>query len=377
MSTIRLFSATALTAHLAVALSSCSTVKVTKTPFGTTADGSAADLYTLTNSSGMQAKITSYGGIVTQLHVPDRDGQTADVVLGYDRLSSYVKASPYFGCITGRYANRIAKGRFSIDGREYRLATNNPPNHLHGGKVGFDKRLWSARPVSGLGRAGVELTYTSPDGEEGYPGTLDCKVTYWLTSGNELQIDYEATADQPTHVNLTHHSYFNLAGAGSGDILDHEVELFASKFVPTDRTNIPLGELQDVAGTPFDFRRPHAIGERIGQRDAQLSAGRGYDHNWVIDGGGGGMALAARVRDPGSGRVMEVLTDQPGIQFYTGNFLNGSNVGKGNKVYRHRYGFCLETQKFPDSPNQPGFPSSLLRPGETYTHRCVYRFSNR
>ena len=365
-----------LLALAGLSLTSCGTVTIKKSSFGTTGNGSPAELYTLTNSSGMEAKITNYGGIVTQLHVPDKDGQKADVVLGYDRLSSYVKASPYFGCIAGRYANRIAKGRFEIDGVKYKLATNNAPNHLHGGEVGFDKKLWKAREVQGMGKAGIELSYTSPDGEEGYPGNLVSKVTYWLTTGNELQIDYAATTDKATPINLTHHSYFNLAGAGSGDVLDHEVELFASKFVPTDKTNIPLGELRDVAGTPFDFRKPHTVGERIGQRDDQLNAGHGYDHNWVID-GGAGMTLAARVHDPSSGRVMEVLTDQPGIQFYSGNFLDGSNVGKGNKVYRHRYGFCLETQKHPDSPNQPTFPSAVLRPGQTYKHSCTYRFSNR
>lgn len=357
-----------------ITFTSCGTVKVSKTPFGTTKDGTNVDLYTLENSGGMKATITNYGGIVTQLHVPDRNGNHGDVVLGYEQLSSYIKASPYFGCITGRYANRIAKGRFSIDGKSYRLATNNGANHLHGGDIGFDKRVWTATEVKGLGKAGIALTYTSPDGEEGYPGNLATTVTYWLTSKNELQIDYLAKTDKATPVNLTHHSYFNLAGAGSGTILDHEVQLFADSFVPTDDENIPLGALRPVAGTPFDFLTPHKIGERIGQRNSQLSVGKGYDHNWVIN-SGRGLSLAARVHDPSSGRVMEVLTDQPGIQFYTGNFLDGSNVGKGGKVYRHRHGFCLETQKFPDSPNQPAYPSAQLNPGETYTHTCVYRFS--
>ncbi len=358
-------------------LSNCGTVKVSKAPFGKTSGGKPVAIYTLTNPGGMEAKITNYGGIVTQLHVPDRNGQLGDVVLGYDKLSSYIKASPYFGCIAGRYANRIAKGRFSIEGTEYQLATNNGENHLHGGKVGLDKRVWNAKEVRGIGRAGIELSYLSPDGEEGYPGNLDCKVTYWLSVQNELEIQYEATTDKATHLNLTHHSYFNLAGAGSGDILNHEVELFADKFVPTDAGNIPLGKLDSVKGTPFDFLSPHTIGERIGQKDQQLSVGKGYDHNWVINSTGKGLELAARVTEAKSGRVMEVLTDQPGIQFYTGNFLDGSNVGKDGKIYQHRNAFCLETQKFPDSPNNPSYPSSLLEPGQTYKHMCVYRFSTK
>ena len=360
-----------------ILLSNCGTVKITKAPFGKTGDGQAVDLYTLSNPSGMKAKITNYGGIVTELHVPDKNGDNGDVVLGYDKLSSYIEASPYFGCITGRYANRIAKGRFTIDGNEYKLATNNGDNHLHGGVAGLDKKVWSAKEVKGVGRAGIEFSYLSPDGEEGYPGNLHCKVTYWLTVQNEIEIQYEATTDKSTHLNLTHHSYFNLAGAGSGDILDHEVELFADKFVPTDATNIPLGELAPVKGTPFDFLTPHKIGARIGEKNQQLKVGLGYDHNWVINSTGKGLELAARVTEETSGRVMEVLTDQPGIQFYTGNFLDGSNVGKGGNVYEHRNAFCLETQKFPDSPNNPSYPSSLLEPGQTYRHVCIYRFSTK
>ena len=360
-----------------ILLSNCGTVKITKAPFGKTGDGQAVDLYTLSNPSGMKAKITNYGGIVTELHVPDKNGDNGDVVLGYDKLSSYIEASPYFGCITGRYANRIAKGRFTIDGNEYKLATNNGDNHLHGGVAGLDKKVWSAKEVKGVGRAGIEFSYLSPDGEEGYPGNLHCKVTYWLTVQNEIEIQYEATTDKSTHLNLTHHSYFNLAGAGSGDILDHEVELFADKFVPTDATNIPLGELAPVKGTPFDFLTPHKIGARIGEKNQQLKVGLGYDHNWVINSTGKGLELAARVTEETSGRVMEVLTDQPGIQFYTGNFLDGSNVGKGGNVYKHRNAFCLETQKFPDSPNNASYPSSLLEPGQTYRHVCIYRFSTK
>ncbi len=358
-------------------LSNCGTVKITKAPFGKTSDGQAVDIYTLSNPGGMEAKITNYGGIVTQLHVPDNKGKPGDVVLGYDKLASYIEASPYFGCITGRYANRIAKGRFTIEGTEYKLATNNGDNHLHGGDVGLDKKVWTVKEVQGVGRAGIELSYTSPDGEEGYPGNLNCKVTYWLTVQNELEIQYEATTDKATHINLTHHSYFNLAGAGSGDILNHEVEILADKFVPTDAGNIPLGDLASVKGTPFDFLTPHTVGERIGQEDQQLKVGKGYDHNWVINPTGKGLELAARVTEKNSGRVMEVLTDQPGIQFYTGNFLDGSNVGKGGKIYKHRNAFCLETQKFPDSPNNPSYPSSLLEPGQTYRHMCVYRFTTK
>ena len=360
-----------------ILLSNCSTVKVSKTPFGSTSDGTAVDLFTLENANGMQAKITNYGGIVTQLHVPDQNGELGDVVLGYDKLSSYIKASPYFGCITGRYANRIAKGQFKIGEAAYKLATNNGENHLHGGNVGFDKQVWAAKEVTGLGKAGIELTYLSKDGEEGYPGNLDSKVTYWLTNQNELEIEYEAKTDKATPINLTHHSYFNLAGEGSGNILGHEVEIFANTFVPTDAGNIPLGELKKVTGTPFDFLTPHKIGERIEEKNQQLEFGKGYDHNWVINDNGNSLNLAARVTEPRTGRVMEVLTDQPGIQFYTGNFLDGSNIGKGNKVYNHRNAFCLETQVHPDSPNQPDFPNSILKPGETYRHVCIYRFKTK
>ncbi|MEC8905508.1 MAG: aldose epimerase family protein, partial [Verrucomicrobiota bacterium] len=315
-----------------ILLSNCSTVKVSKTPFGSTSNGTAVDLFTLENPNGMQAKITNYGGILTQLHVPDKNGKLGDVVLGYDKLSSYIKASPYFGCITGRYANRIAKGQFKIGETTYKLATNNGENHLHGGDVGFDKKVWAAKEVKGFGRAGIELTYLSKDGEEGYPGNLASKVTYWLTVKNELEIEYESRTDKATPINLTHHSYFNLAGEGSGNILGHEVEIFANTFVPTDAGNIPLGELKKVTGTPFDFLTPHKIGERIEEKNQQLEFGKGYDHNWVINDRHktiNSINLAARVTEPKTGRVMEVLTDQPGIQFYTGNFLDGSNIGKG------------------------------------------------
>ena len=360
-----------------ILLSNCSTVKVSKSPFGKTSDGTSVELYTLENSNGMKAKITNYGGIVTQLHVPDKDGNLGDVVLGYDKLSSYIKASPYFGCITGRYANRIAKGQFTIDGKTYQLATNNGDNHLHGGNVGFDKRVWTAKEVSSLGRAGIELTYLSKDGEEGYPGNLASKVTYWLTNQNELEIEYESSTDKATPINLTHHSYFNLAGEGSGDILNHEVELFADNYVPTDDAGIPLGKIATVKGTPFDFLTPFKIGKRIGAKDQQIEFGKGYNHNWVINDTGKALNLAARVTEPKTGRIMEVITDQPGIQFYTGNYLDGSNIGKGNKIYNHRNAFCLETQVHPDSPNQKGFPKSILKPGETYRHVCIYRFKTK
>ena len=363
-----------------ILLSNCSTVKVSKTPFGSTSNGTAVDLFTLENPNGMQAKITNYGGILTQLHVPDKNGKLGDVVLGYDKLSSYIKASPYFGCITGRYANRIAKGQFKIGETTYKLATNNGENHLHGGDVGFDKKVWAAKKVKGFGRAGIELTYLSKDGVEGYPGNLASKVTYWLTVKNELEIEYESRTDKATPINLTHHSYFNLAGEGSGNILGHEVEIFANTFVPTDAGNIPLGELKKVTGTPFDFLTPHKIGERIEEKNQQLEFGKGYDHNWVINDRHktiNSINLAARVTEPKTGRVMEVLTDQPGIQFYTGNFLDGSNIGKGNKIYNHRNAFCLETQVHPDSPNQPNYPNSILKPGETYRHYCVYRFKTK
>ena len=347
---------------------------IAKKPFGTV-EGVPVDLYTLTNPRGMQVSITNYGAIVVSLLVPDRQGKLGDVVLGYDRVEQYVKDSPYFGAIVGRYGNRIAKGRFSLDGKQYTLAQNNHGNHLHGGLKGFDKAVWKAeetRPKKGLG---LRLSYLSKDGEEGYPGNLSATVTYVLTDRNELAIQYRATSDQPTPVNLTNHSYFNLAGQGSGDILGHELTLNADRFTPVDKGLIPSGELRPVQGTPFDFRQPTAIGKRIAQADEQLQFGGGYDHNFVLNKEDGDFALAARVHDPASDRVMEIFTKEPGIQFYSGNFLDGSNVGKGEKPYKHRYGFCLETQHFPDSPNQSTFPSTILRPGQPYATTTIYRFS--
>ncbi|UCF21581.1 MAG: galactose mutarotase [Gemmatimonadota bacterium] len=346
-------------------------------PFGTMPDGRAVQLYTLTNAHGARARITDYGGIVTHLFVPDRNGELADVVLGYDSLADYLRDSSYFGAIVGRYANRIARGKFTLEGVEYSLAVNNGPNHLHGGLRGFDKVVWEAEPYSNADEAGLRLTYVSPDGEEGYPGRLTATVTYALDNQNQLRIDYSAEADQPTIVNLTHHGYFNLAGEASGDILGHELTLAASRFTPIDSTLIPTAELVPVTGTPLDFRRPTSIGARIGDAHEQLRYAGGYDHNFVLDEAGGSLRLAARVYEPSSGRVMEVYTTQPGIQFYSGNFLDGSDVGKGGVPYEHRTGFCLETQHFPDSPNKPEFPSTVLRPGEEYTSTTIYRFLSR
>jgi len=318
----------------------------------------------------------TYGGIIVSLKVPDRDGNLGDVVLGYDNLDGYLEASPYFGAIIGRYGNRIANARFTLDGVEYSLAANDGPNALHGGEKGFDKVVWRAEPFQNEEGVGVVFAHTSADGEEGYPGTLEARVTYTLTDANELVFDYHAVTDKATPVNLTQHTYFNLAGAGSGDILGHDLMLNASRFTPVDSTLIPTGEIVAVAGTPFDFTTPAAIGARIDAEDEQIGFGGGYDHNYVLDRGEGEeMALAARVHEPTTGRVMEVTTTEPAVQFYSGNFLDGTLTGKGGRVYEHRSGFCLETQHSPDSPNQPDFPSTILRPGEAYTSRTVYTFS--
>lgn len=347
---------------------------IVRRPFGQTSDGEAVELYTLTNANGMEVAITTYGGIVVSLTAPDRDGHYADVVLGFDDLDGYLAGHPYFGAIVGRYANRIAKGTFSLDGKEYTLATNDGENHLHGGDEGFDKKVWRGRGVIGGKGIHLILDYTSPDGEEGYPGTLDVMVVYTLTHDDELKIDYKATTDKATPVNVTNHSYFNLRGQGTGDILGHELMISADRFTPVDETLIPTGELRPVEGTPFDFRKPTAIGARIEADNQQLEYGGGYDHNFVLKREGDELALAARVHEPKTGRMMEVYTTEPGVQFYSGNFLDGSNVGKGGKVYDFRDGFCLETQHFPDSPNQPDFPSTILRPGEEYSTTTVYKF---
>ena len=349
---------------------------ISKTPFGKTKDGQSVDIYTLRNRHGMETKITNYGGIVVTLTAPDRNHKFADVVLGYDDLDSYMNPPfPYFGAIIGRYGNRIAKGRFTLNGHEYKLAVNNGENHLHGGLIGFDKVVWTAQQKTTSAGPALVLSYLSKDGEEGYPGNLRVTVTYTLTNNNELKIDYAATTDKDTVTNLTHHSYFNLAGEGNGDILNHQVVLKASRFVPTDAGSIPTGELKNVAGTPFDFLRPNAIGARINQDDQQLKFGSGYDHTWVIDGRAGVLRMAASVSEPSSGRVLEVWTTEPGVQFYTGNFLDGSRPGKSGHAYPRRTGFCLETQHYPDSPNRPNFPTTTLRKGATYRSTTIYRFT--
>ncbi len=347
---------------------------IKRQPFGTAPDGTVVDIFTLVNDNGLEARITNYGGIVTTINAPDRNGKWADIVLGCDTLDEYVRKSPYFGCIVGRYANRIAGGRFSLDGVEYALAKNDGANHLHGGLKGFDKAVWAAEASLTAEGPSLKLTAHSADGEEGYPGNMDVIVTYTLTNAGELRLDYRAVADRATVVNLTNHSYFNLAGAEVGSILGHELTIDADAFTPIDGTLIPTGELRPVAGTPLDFTRPRVIGERIDSDHEQLAFGMGYDHNWVLN-SGGGLSRAARVYEPGSGRVLEVFTTEPGIQFYSGNFLDGSCTGKNGKVYNRREGFCLETQHFPDSPNKPQFPSVVLRPGEEYAQTTVFRFS--
>lgn len=343
---------------------------IQRSDFGRTPDGVPVWLYTITNKNGLEARITDYGGIVVGLKTPDRRGAMADIVLGFDSLDGYLaRSNPFFGALVGRYANRIAHARFSLNGITYTLDKNNGENSLHGGARGFDKRVWTPRE---LPDGGLDLTYFSKDGEEGFPGNLKAVVTYHLTDANELRIDYTATTDKPTVVNLTSHSYFNLKG--SGDILGHIVTLNADRFTPVDAALIPTGELREVSGTPFDFRKPMTIGARIEQDDPQLKLGGGYDHNFVLNRAGAGLALAARVEEPSSGRVLEVLTTEPGVQFYTANSLNGSIHGKGGASYGRHAAFCLETQHFPDSPNQPRFPSTELKPGERFASTTVFRF---
>jgi aldose 1-epimerase len=344
-----------------------------KTAFGKMPDGQAIDLYTLTNRNGMKVTITNYGGRVVSLLVPDRAGKVADVVLGFDDLSGYLEQNPYFGALVGRYANRIANGEFALDGVEYHVPKNDGPNALHGGIRGFDKKVWTDRDISKQNPS-LELTYLSGDGEEGYPGNLSVRVIYTLTDNNELQIDYTATTDKDTVLNLTNHSYFNLAGQGNGDILNHQLMINADRFTPINSTLIPTGELRQVGGTAFDFRKPVAIGARINDDNEQLKFGKGYDHNFVVNHQDARLVLAARVTDPESGRVMEVLTTQPGVQLYTGNFLDGTIHGKGGKVYGYRSALCLETQHFPNSPNQPNFPSAELKPGQTFQETTIYKF---
>ena len=346
-----------------------------KRPFGVTREGIPVDLYLLTAAPDFKAAITNFGGIIVSLWTPDRDGNLTDIVLGFDDLRSYEEKHPYFGAIVGRYGNRIANGRFELDGKTYALVQNNGPNHLHGGTRGFDKAVWDAEPVTREDAVGLKLTHTSPDGDEGYPGALRTTVTYWLTNVRVLEIEYEAVTDAPTHVNLTNHSYFNLRGHDAGDILGHEMTLFADHFTPVNAALIPTGELRPVADTPFDFRGGALIGARIGEDDEQLRFGIGYDHNFVLDPEARGeFKRAARVHEPQTGRVLEAWTTEPGVQFYCGNFLDSTNIGKGGAVYHHRNGFCLETQHFPDTPNQPSFPSTVLRPGQTYRTKTHYRF---
>ena len=349
-------------------------MKIEKQSFGKTEDGMAVDLFTLTNANGMKLKITNYGGIVTSIFVPDKDGNLGDVVLGYDNLEGYLNNNPYFGCIVGRYGNRIAKGKFTLNGKNYTLATNNEPNHLHGGVKGFDKVVWAAKEVKDKDTVGLELTYLSKDGEEGYPGNLSVKVIYTLTNDNALRIDYEATTDQPTVVNLTNHSYFNLKDAGASSILNHELMIDADYITPVDETLIPTGELRSVEGTPFDFRTLTVVGDRIDSDDEQIKFAGGYDHNFVLNGKAGELRLVGKLFESTSGRVIEVWTTEPGIQFYSGNFLDGTITGKKGIVYQYRHGLCLETQHYPDSPNQPNFPSTTLNPGEKYQTTTVYTF---
>lgn len=339
--------------------------------------GNPVTLYTLENAQGMKAEISNFGGIVVRLLTPDRHGKLGDVVLGYDDFASYEKDAGYYGAITGRNANRIAEGTFELDGQTYSLAQNNGKHNIHGGKAGFNKKLWKGTPSVVNNEPTLTLTYTSRDGEEGFPGTLKLTTVYTLTSDNSLTIQYKATTDHPTICNLTHHGYWNLGGPDSDSILQHELQFFCDAFTPTDETAIPTGEIRSVAGTPFDFRTLHTIGERINADDEQIQIGHGYDHNFVINGKAGTLRPVATVYEPTSGRVMEMLSTDHGVQFYSGNWFDGSVIGKNNKSYTDRIAFCLECQKFPDAPNQPDFPSSFLRPGNTYEKTTAYRFSVR
>ena len=344
---------------------------IDKQDFGKTKDGKPVEIYTLTNANGLKAKVMTYGAILTELQVPDRQGRLGDVVLGFDNLDSYLAGHPFFGATVGRYANRIAGGKFKLDGKDYKLAVNNGPNSLHGGLKGFDKQVWKAESANGADGPSVKFSYTSADGEEGYPGEVKATVTYTLTNKNELKIDYTATTTKATPINLTNHSYFNLT-AGPGDIREHQLTLHASRYTPADETLIPTGKLESVKGTPLDFTQPKTIGARIADLPAFIG---GYDHNFVIDGDGKSLAPTALVVEPRSGRVMEMSTTEPGVQLYTSNFMDGSVKGKGGIAYKKYQAFCLEAQHFPDSPNQSQFPSSILKPGETYKQTTIYKFS--
>ncbi|WP_326407836.1 aldose epimerase family protein [Flagellimonas halotolerans] len=350
---------------------------IEETIFGEMPDGTKVKKFTLKNEAGMEVDVITYGGIITRWTAPDKQGNYEDIVLGFDRLEQYLDGSPYFGALIGRYGNRIAKGKFSLDGETYTLATNDGNNHLHGGEKGFDKVIWNAIPKNTGAGATLELTYTSEDGEEGYPGKLDVKVTYTLTNENELDIQYEAVTDKPTVVNLTQHSYFNLSGQLSKPVLDHEIYLNADTYLPVDGGLIPTGEFREVAGTPFDFKEPKSIGEEIEADNEQLDLGGGYDHCWVLNEGEEDFGLAASAYHPNTGRLLEVYTNEPGIQFYSGNFLDGTLPAKDGGAYGKRSGFCLETQHYPDSPNQANFPSVRLNPGETYSTRTMFRLSTK
>ena len=349
---------------------------ITRAPFGTTSTGEPVDAFTLANAHGVELRAVTYGGIIVSLSVPDRDGQVTDVVLGHDSLEDYISDSSYFGAIIGRFANRIAGARFTVDGTPYRLAANDGPNHLHGGRTGFDRVVWHAAPFRTGEAPGVALSYTSPDGEEGYPGNLHVRVRYALTDQNELVVDFLATTDRATPVNLTQHTCFNLTGDAGADVLGHLLWLNADMMTPVDENLIPTGKVAPVAGSPFDFRALTAIGAQIASDDEQLRRGRGYDHNFVLKRGEPGLAHAAQVVEPASGRTLDVYTTEPGLQFYSGNSIDGSVIGKAGRAYRPRSGLCLETQHYPDSPNQPGFPSTLLRPGEQYRSRTVFAFGH-
>jgi aldose 1-epimerase len=360
------------------ASSATAKIQVRKEAFGKTGDGRPVDLYTLSNSKGMEVRAMTYGGIIVSIRVPDKNGKIADVVLGHDDLDGYLVNPPYFGAIVGRYANRIANGTFTLDGVKYTLPKNDGPNTLHGGLIGFNKVIWQGEEFKNAKGAGVSFTYLSKDGEEGFPGNLKLKVTYTLTNENQLIVDYEATTDKATPLNISQHSYFDLAGEGSGDILGHELMLNADHFTPVDKLLIPTGEIRAVAGTPLDFTKSTAIGARIDQDYEQLVVGRGYDHNFVINRKGddkNSLTLAARAYEPNSGRVLEVSTTEPAVQFYSGNFLDGTITGKQGHVYKKRNGFCLETQHFPDSPNHPSFPSTIVQPGKSFHSQTIFKFS--
>jgi len=368
-----------LTLIILILLQSCSNKKeanmIQRELFSRLDDGREVYVFTLTNSNGMEMKLINYGATIISLTAPDRNGNYKDVVLGYDSLQGYIKGDAYFGAIVGRYGNRIGRGKFTLEGRQYQLTINNGPNHLHGGTIGYNKVLWEASQEPG--KPAVTFSYVSPDQEQGYPGTLNISVTYTLTDNNEVRIDYNASTDKTTILNPTHHSYFNLTGDPKSTILNHELELRADKYTPVDSTLITTGEIADVSNTPFDFRKSHPIGENINADNEQLRFGNGYDHNWVLNDFNGETRVIAVVNEPQTGRVMEVLSDQPGVQFYSGNFLNGTAIGKNGTAYQFRTGFCLEAQHYPDSPNKPEFPSVVLKPGETYKQTTIYRFSSK